>query len=110
MKYIGKSVPKFIESMKTNYLAHLRSKLRAEYAESIHHNDICLQGLEKDFANIFDKRIISKSYRGLMLSYLPKVLSAADDVIARNDWLFDISWDGSHTAGVTNIRASKFIS
>ena len=109
--YIAKSIPKFIEAIKTNYVAHLRSEIRKEYGQIKDYNDISLQNLDDEFNTIFDRNIISQSYRGLMLSYLPKVLSKADDIIAESAWVFDVSWDASHAAGsIVNIRASKYMS
>ena len=92
--------------MKSNYIAHLRSQIRSRACNP---DRICLKELEFDFENLFDVRLISESYRGILLSYLPKLLLASDDLIASN-WLFDVYWDGSHSTGITSIRATKFMS
>lgn len=72
-------------------------------------NNISLKKLDQDLENLFNRSIISNSYKGLLLSYLPKLLAVSDEIIAKN-WLFDVYWDASHTAGISSIRATKYIS
>ena len=51
--------------------------------------------LEKEFKQIMTPYSIAKSYIGVLLSYVPKILREADSFSART-WCPDLYWDGSH--------------
>lgn len=103
--YTAISIPQFINSRKQEYTTLINDKLVNDNTITDYTNTV---SLENDFKKIMTPYSIAKSYIGVLLSYVPKILREGDSYCA-GTWCPDLYWDGSH--GIASlIKYFKFLS